>query len=186
MSLRSLDQLLSSLERQSPSLHQFQQLLRAWTQAVGAAIAAQTRPIAVERGTLYVATSSSAWAQELVFRRRKILQALNAALSEPLSDIRFSTAQWQEGQPERQADGSKQQMEAWLKHPSRLGFESPQEAPLALDNPTEAFKRWAEEVRSRRQTLPLCPQCQCPTPIGELQRWQVCGVCAARQWQAQQ
>ncbi|NEP50291.1 MAG: DUF721 domain-containing protein, partial [Moorea sp. SIO3C2] len=33
------------------------------------------------------------------------------------------------------------------------------------------------------QNLPLCPQCKCPTPPGELQRWDVCGLCAIKQWQ---
>jgi predicted nucleic acid-binding Zn ribbon protein len=31
--------------------------------------------------------------------------------------------------------------------------------------------------------LPRCPQCQCPTPPGELERWSVCAVCATQRWQ---
>jgi predicted nucleic acid-binding Zn ribbon protein len=39
-------------------------------------------------------------------------------------------------------------------------------------------------MRSRGQTLPLCPQCQSPTPPGELARWTVCGVCMTNLAQA--
>jgi predicted nucleic acid-binding Zn ribbon protein len=37
-------------------------------------------------------------------------------------------------------------------------------------------------MRSRSQQLPLCPHCQCPTPAGELERWQMCSICATKHW----
>ena len=40
----------------------------------------------------------------------------------------------------------------------------------------------ASMMRSRSRQLPLCPECQCPTPTGELHRWQVCSICAAKRW----
>ena len=202
MSLRSLRQLLGNPENQPPAIQQFQFLLRAWAEVVGPRVAAQARPISVDRGVLHVATASSAWAQDLVFKRRQLLQKLNLrlapSLTEPLSDIRFSPAQWQDAPTDRPALGSTQQAQVWAEHPSRLPPSSVAGEPAASDStdstsenspenraatPTEAFAEWAERVRSRSQSLPLCPECDCPTPAGELQRWQVCGVCAAKHWQ---
>lgn len=195
MSLRSLHQLLGNLHTQPPAIQQFQRLLQIWAEVVGDGVAAQTRPVSVERSVLYVATSSSAWAQDLVFKRRRLLQKLNARLSksglELLLDIRFSTAQWQDVPDDRPAPGSEQQAKAWAEHPSRVtaaesGAEVGDEnCPPPGETPIAAFEQWATQVRSRRQTLPLCPECQSPTPLGELQRWQVCGVCVAKQWQEQ-
>ena len=204
MSLRSLHQLLGNLQNQPPTIQQFQRLLQIWAEVVGSSVAAHARPVSMERGVLYVATASSAWAQDLVFKRRRLLQGLNAQLSgsgsgsefEPLLDIRFSTAQWQDVPVDRPAPGSEQQAKAWAEHPSHLTVDetaaqsgsevnsenSPQ--PLA-ETPIAAFDHWATQVRSLRQMLPLCPECQSPTPTGELQRWQVCGVCASKQWQQQ-
>jgi predicted nucleic acid-binding Zn ribbon protein len=217
MSLRSLRQLLGNPTHHPPAVQQFQHLVKLWAEVAGASVAAQSRPISIDRGVLYVATASSAWAQDLMFKRRRLLQQLNARLSdtssefcsEPLSDIRFSPAQWQDLPVDRPALGSTQQAQEWAEHPSRLPIApeaselgaAPQlvmdtpnpENPENLENlensepqvatPIAAFEQWATQVRSRSQTLPLCPKCDCPTPAGELQRWQVCGVCAAKQWQ---
>jgi len=49
----------------------------------------------MSRDVLYVATSSSTWAQDMKFKRRSILKKLNARPSSPLVDIQFSTTQWQ-------------------------------------------------------------------------------------------
>ena len=214
MALRSLHQLLGNPDNQPPAVQQFQHLLKVWAEVAGASVAAQARPLSVERGVLQVATASSAWAQDLAFKRRRLLQQLNSRLStvlpEPLTDIRFSPARWQETPVDRPALGSTQQAQSWAEHPSRLpadpGATDPvepvgaRETAMASGNlidsvnpenslaqlavtPIESFERWATQVRSRSQALPLCPKCQCPTPPGELQRWQVCGVCAAKQWQ---
>jgi predicted nucleic acid-binding Zn ribbon protein len=43
-----------------------------------------------------------------------------------------------------------------------------------------AFQKWADQIRWRSQGLPLCPQCRCPTPMGELQHWSVCALCAVK------
>jgi predicted nucleic acid-binding Zn ribbon protein len=214
MSLRSLRQLLGNPTHHPPAVQQFQRLVKLWAEVAGASVAAQSRPISIDRGVLYVATASSAWAQDLMFKRRRLLQQLNsrladsasAPLSEPLSDIRFSPAQWQDTPVDRPALGSTQQAQSWAEHPSRLPIvpqapapgsatqlvmdASNPENPENLENsepqvatPIAAFEQWATQIRSRSQTLPLCPECNCPTPVGELQRWQVCGVCAAKQWQ---
>jgi predicted nucleic acid-binding Zn ribbon protein len=186
MAFHSLNHVLGSLESQYKRQHQqqLQQVLGHWQAVVGAVVAAQTRPTSVQRGVLKVATSSSAWAQNLVFERQRILEKLNQVVPRSLTDIRFSTAQWVEI-PLATFPGEQEQRELWQSHPSRLPGEAmPHPAPAALpsDTPLLAFQNWAAVVRSRTKHLPLCPQCHSPTPIGELERWQLCSLCVAKRW----
>jgi predicted nucleic acid-binding Zn ribbon protein len=186
MSFKSFNNILGALENQPSweSVREFQRLLKSWPDVVGAAASSQTRPLGIQRGVLQVAASSSAWTQELTLRRSSILKKLNAVLGEQLTDIRFSTAQWQNKAPvDRQASV------LWEKHPSRVVEErsaTPVSQVLGGVSATAAFEQWAALVRSRSQHLPLCPACECPTPPGELQRWNVCSLCATRQWQDRQ
>lgn len=184
MPLRSLNHVLSGFESRfaTKEQKQFQRLQRGWIEIVGSVVAAQTKPIALQRGVLRVATSSAAWAQNLVFERQRILEKLNAQLGLSLIDIRFSNAQWQPSQTS--TPGEVMQAELWQGHPSRIGIAA--HALLAAppsDDPIDVFQRWANQMKSHRQHLPNCPNCHCPTPPGELDRWQVCSICAAKQWQ---
>lgn len=186
MAFHSLNHVLGSLESQYKQQHQqqLQQVLGHWHAVVGAVVAAQTRPISVQRGVLKVATSSSAWAQNLVFERQRILEKLNQVVPRSLTDIRFSTAQWAEI-PLATFPGEQEQRDLWRLHPSRLqAKEISQLNPVGLppDNPLIAFQNWAMIVRSRTQHLPHCPQCHSPTPIGELERWQICSLCVSKRW----
>ncbi len=187
MAFHSLNHVLDSLENQYKQQHQqqFQQVLGHWQNVVGAVVAAQTRPTSIQRGVLKVATSSSAWAQNLVFERQRILEKLNQVLPRSLTDIRFSTAQWA-AIPLATFPGEQAQRELWQSHPSRLqtNEKSQPSSSFALppNTPLAAFQNWAMVVRSRTNHLPRCPQCHSPAPIGELERWQVCSLCAAKQW----
>jgi predicted nucleic acid-binding Zn ribbon protein len=68
---------------------------RVWPQVVGPAIAAATRPVRVKNGVLLVQVKSSAWVQELNFRRRDILNRLASYLpSVHIRHIDFRTS-WQ-------------------------------------------------------------------------------------------
>lgn len=188
MPLKSLHQLLGSLgnQYQPHEQQQIQRLRQSWAEVVGPVVAAQTFPVSVQRGVLRVATSSSAWAQNLVFERQRILEKLNTQLFMNLTDIRFSTAQWQESQTASTAPGSEQQAQLWREHPSRLpeALRSPGTQPeREATDPVQVFQTWAKTMRSQMRHLPLCPSCQCPTPPGELDRWHVCALCAAKQWQ---
>ncbi|WP_017717141.1 DUF721 domain-containing protein [Kamptonema formosum] len=179
MGFESLNRALGSLGNQAQlqPLQEFQRLRSCWPDAVGPVVAAQTRLLSVERGVLKVAVSSSVWAQQLTFQRRLILAKLNACLAAPLADIRFSTAQWVLApQSDESVAGD---------HPSRLPH--PHQPPAAGSAPAPpdalaAFQRWAQGIQARGQSLPLCPQCDCPAPPGEIQRWGVCALCAAQQW----
>lgn len=183
MSFKSLNHVLGILQEQT--LQQpFQCLLKCWPEVVGAAVTAHTRPVSIQRDVLSVATSSAAWAQTLTFERQRILKKLNVHLSSPLVDIRFSTAQWQRSK-DSSIDAEQTTTILWREHPSCL-VDKPDVSNLSKllnsQNPNAAFQQWAKVMQARSHDLPLCPQCQCPTPLGELQRWSVCSICATKQW----
>lgn len=177
MSFKSLNHILVALENQAllDGLQMFRHLLACWSEVVGVQAASHTRPVSISRGVLWVATSSSSWASNLSFQRHRLLKKLNAQLPSPLVDIRFSTAQWQNNFCHNSVDA-----EVWEAHPSRIDAESlPSFSQTPeLKDPQAAFQHWADLVQERSQQLPLCPHCQCPTPIGELQRWGVCALCS--------
>lgn len=186
MAMRSLGHVLGKLEDRY-TLHeqkQFQKLLLAWTDVVGAIVAAQTRPTGMHHGVLRVATSSAAWSQNLVFERQRILEKLNLLVSLSLVDIRFSTAQWQQSKVASNTALTTREIEqVWQEHPSLLTA-TPVTSPLQPPaiTPEQSYQRWAARVRSRMQGLPICPQCKCPTPVKELERWTICAHCAVKQW----
>ncbi|HEY9837321.1 MAG TPA: DciA family protein [Vampirovibrionales bacterium] len=185
MAFNSLDHLLGALAAQTLGQQQreYQQLLEAWAIAVGPKINQYTRPLTVERGVLRVATSSAAWAQNLMFERRRILQRLNVGRSEVIADIRFSPKDWVKS--DMKCPDLADQEILWQDHPSRLA-ELSADAGIPkgseVKNAQGAFDRWAAGVQARSLGLPLCPHCGCPTPPGELARWEVCALCAPKQW----
>jgi predicted nucleic acid-binding Zn ribbon protein len=187
MSFNSLPEILEHLEKQAgwERHQQYRHLLQCWTAVVEPPVALQTRPLYIARQVLWVATSSSAWAQTLSLQRYFLLKKLNTLLREPLTDIRFSSAHWHDRLSDS-TDEKPGQMSPVEKHPSLVDETLPPSSTperLMEDNTLDAvFARWTEVVRSRSQSLPLCPQCQCPTPVGELERWTVCACCAAQLW----
>lgn len=179
MSLQSINDILGVLEQQAKQRQEpFALILQSWVEIVGAAASNHSRPLSIQRDVLRVATSSAAWAQNLTFSRQGLLLKLNTQLSISLSDIRFSTAGWQ-----KPKEVSKLQSRVSPgEHPSYLGnINSPHTVNHSSDrNAHQVFASWAKTMQERSQGLPLCPQCQCPTPPGELQRWQVCALCSAK------
>ncbi|NLC15352.1 MAG: DUF721 domain-containing protein [Firmicutes bacterium] len=66
----------------------------SWAEMVGE-IARNARPRRIDGDVLYVATASSAWAQELTLMRKSIIQRINAYLGgNYIKDIRFSEHLW--------------------------------------------------------------------------------------------
>ena len=49
------------------------------------------------------------------------------------------------------------------------------------ETPHESLQNWLEKVKMRSQILPLCPQCNSPTPQTELDRWHLCCHCMAQE-----
>ena len=179
MSLESLHRVLQEVKQsQWQQQQEFDQLVQAWSEIVGPVVAAQTKPVRItSKKVLQVATSSSVWAQNLAFERHRILQKLNVGLEEPVVDIRFSTGLWP--LPKRRRGGPTP-----MAPPLTAGTGGANDRATAVssspETPQEAFGRWSQAVRSQSQGRPLCPQCQCPSPVEELKRWSVCGLCASR------
>ncbi len=176
MALEPVNHVLGKLRKaQWKQQREFGKLQHAWAEVVGPAVAAQAQPTQINaQQVLFVATSSAVWAQNLAFERQRLLTKLNALLNKPLTDIRFSTSQWQARNPNR-SHSSK----SWT--PESLAMRS---GAMAVSKATEdhqdVFRRWSERVKAQSQTYPICPQCHCATPPAELKRWSVCCLCAVR------
>ncbi|MBP0003590.1 MAG: DUF721 domain-containing protein [Cyanobacteria bacterium SBC] len=180
MSFESIDRILQSLSGVSPSPEQRQldRIVHLWSEVAGENVARYSRPVRVLRNRLQVATVDPVWAQQLHFKRTRLVSALNARLSVPLVDIRFSPALWHR-RDETPEPAPKFELS---EHPStwtKTGL-APSSSPTPK-TPREAFDRWSKRLAKRTAGLPLCPQCHCPTPPGELERWSVCALCAATQ-----
>ncbi|MCU0527282.1 MAG: DUF721 domain-containing protein [Elainella sp. Prado103] len=185
MSFQSLPHLLNAISTQDSwrDRQRFQQLLASWSEVVGETVAAQTRPVGIQRQVLQVATSSAVWAQNLAFERHRILDKLNAKLPLHLKDIRFSTGQWQANFLPSGVENSSETVILWREHPSRIARNHlPRSHQSIARDPQTAFRNWARAVRLQSQQLPLCPVCHAPTPEGELIRWSACSLCAAQQF----
>ncbi|WP_414527732.1 DUF721 domain-containing protein [Nodularia chucula] len=179
MSLQSVNNILGILQQQAQwQQHPFQRLLELWPDVVGKVAAKHTRPLSIQRQVLQVATSSAAWAQNMTFSRTTLLLKLNQNLSEPLIDIRFSTKNWS-----AIPDYLQPKTITPEEHPSYLGDLTPAPSSVkpTINSVNTAFIAWTKTIQERSHHLPLCPQCQSPTPPGELQRWQVCCICAAKE-----
>lgn len=183
MALEGLNGLIKGLENQDSwqAQRQFRLVVQHWPKSVGFAVARQTRPVSIQRSTLYVATATAAWAQTLAYERLNILRKLNRHQRHPIKNIRFSTAQWAQIQRGQQGSSSSSQKDE--QHPSYVGIAAKAGAQVAPPHdPAEAFARWAQTVQRMQRSQVVCPRCQCRCPQGELDRWAVCALCAAKQW----
>ena len=83
-----------------------QRAVTRWPEVVGPQIAASTRAVAVRDGILFVATKSSTWAHELIFRKKAIMEALERELGRGvLTDIRFQARGFSDPVEPEEADG---------------------------------------------------------------------------------
>ncbi|CDN17193.1 Zn-ribbon-containing, possibly RNA-binding protein and truncated derivatives [Richelia intracellularis] len=182
MSWKSVNDVLDCLQIQTKLAAEepLQILLGSWSEIVGEAIAAHTQPISIQRGVLRVATPSAAWAQNLTFERQQLLVKINSVLTASVRDVRFATAGWQRPQISQ----TRELNDSPRDHPTYIGIvdiaNSDRQGKITVN---DAFANWREKIRQRSQNLPLCPQCQCPTPPGEIERWQVCSLCVAKKFQ---
>ncbi len=188
MALEGLEGVIKGLESQASwqAQRNFRQILQHWPKAVGFAVARKTRPISIQRGTLYVATATAAWAQTLAYERLHILSKLNRHQNQPLKGIRFSSAQWAQALPDPKPASA-----IAAQHPSYIGEALNLENLAGLkptasspQTPNEAFQRWASIMQKIQSTQATCPQCRCRCPQGELDRWAICALCATKQWQS--
>lgn len=79
------------------------QALRRWPEVVGESLAQKSWPDRYERGTVYVAVTGSAWAQELRMQRELILERLGSMLRDRglFAEVRFGVREL----PDRDAVG---------------------------------------------------------------------------------
>ena len=70
------------------------ELLSLWPQVVDERAGKNTEPVKIKNRTLYVAAASPAWAQELSFLKREIINKFNLMAGEDvIADIRFKSAE---------------------------------------------------------------------------------------------
>lgn len=182
--LTSLDHLLKVLEQQ-PHWDEYRRYItvcQLWETVVSDKVALHSKPLFIQNNILWVGTSSAAWAQQLSFQGHSLVKKLNNQLSSsPLLKIRFSAAQWSSSQSHPQQLSQNAPI-SFFAYPDPM--ETSQKNPLPpLNNPEEAFKRWNQGVQQYLKSLPLCPQCHCPTPSVELDRWSQCYLCVTQHWQ---
>ncbi len=177
MSFHSVNHVIHQIKQHQWHEHQaFQRLLEEWKDLVGPAVAAQTEPTRItQQRVLQVAASSGVWAHNLSFERQNLLRKINQRFQLDLKDIFFASSQW--GQSSLNAyvpDRAETPSSAYEASPTPPKRDRPKDAQ-------DAFNRWAQTIQMRSRTLPSCPQCQCPTPPLELDRWGMCSLCCARE-----
>ncbi|MCC5899284.1 MAG: DUF721 domain-containing protein [Phormidium sp. BM_Day4_Bin.17] len=190
MSFESLNQILRSIPGPvvAPEQGQLEQLLALWPSIVGQKAARFSRPTRLSQGILQVATANAVWAQHLTFQRRQVLKRLNAQLNEPLEDIRLSPRLWhQETQtpdpnPEYQLSDHPS---VWNDPTKTSSAPAGRETASPSASPQLAFEALLRKLAARTHDSSICPVCHCPTPIGELDRWSVCAVCAVSSLESQ-
>ncbi len=189
MPLDSIHQLIQQFEQQPRwrSRRQFRILQENWSHIVGAAVACHARPVRLERQVLYVAVANPMWGQTLTLERSHLLEKLQHQFQVELRDIRFASGDWYR-RAGKTADNAAVSQPAlvlpdWLRHhPSFEPAAVPKASPPDSTTPLESFQRWASLNRQLAQRQPLCPSCRCPCPDGELRRWSVCCICAAKKF----
>ncbi|PSN16745.1 DUF721 domain-containing protein [filamentous cyanobacterium CCT1] len=186
MPLDSIHAVIRQLEQQPRwrSRGLFRQVLNQWAAVVGEGVARQAAPVRLDQDVLHVAVVNPMWAQTLTLERLRILAKLNDRLNLNLSDIRFSSGDWyrqnKSGKITAAPASSAAELPEWLRqHPSY----EPRAIPRSLQRPQtpeESFERWAGMTQQLAAQQPLCPQCQCHCPTGELKRWGRCSICAIK------
>jgi predicted nucleic acid-binding Zn ribbon protein len=195
----SVEQILSQLETQ-PGWEKFRehrQILKCWSRVVNQKTAQHTRPLYINRQILYVATSSSARAQELAFQRSTLLKRLNqqselAELATEIKDIRFSSSQWHQesNSPHSQASFFTISDRQKIKTASASLIDPKQDnTPQNRDNhlssqeqAKKAAQRWLKSIEQKLITTATCLKCNSIISQAELNRWNLCHHCAAQKW----
>jgi len=204
MDLNALSSLIVAMRPsfRSPEQQQLDTITKVWMIAVGESIAVQTRPIRYERHSLTIAVRQGIWAQQLTAQTHQILQRLRPQLPPALTikTLRFRVApQFYRDLSQTPKLVTSQTPIPPAPHPSHWPIEPlDQGAPHSL-NPHPKVKpevesetgntlhqvvdRWRLRLDQRSPNLEICPRCHCPTPPAELDRWQMCALCATTLFQ---
>jgi predicted nucleic acid-binding Zn ribbon protein len=196
----SLDKILNQLEQQPgwEKFREYRQLLTCWQNVVSPSNAQHTRPLYIERQVLWVATSSAARAQELSFQRYSLLKKLNQQLSFVLKDIRFSSSHWYQATEKNYTHPTLFKISNQQK--SKINLSKSQLEAEKLENNSEklpqvtspsitpsvkakaAAQHFLHTVQQNSTAFSSCPNCDAPTPIKEIERWNLCHHCVAQKW----
>lgn len=181
MFFNSLDRILGRVIQQPEwdNYRAYYQVIECWHQVVNQQASKNTRPLGIERATLFVATSSAVWAQELALQRYSLMKKLNSRLDYKLKDIRFSSARWQNKAKTKIVEVPLQEVN--LKKIGSQKIANEKEIKPKIDA-NDAIQNWLKNIEQRSQTCVPCPQCQSLTPQAELKRWQICRHCIAQKW----
>lgn len=176
MSFESLHRVIHHLKHTNWKEQQaFQKLLAEWSEIVGPSVSAQTEPLKItSKRVLQVATSSGVWAHNLSFERQALLGKINQRFNFGLTDIFFTTSQWGS-----RPKGAFMPDRAEEHNLSRIRTRLQPTKPRP-ENSQAAFEQWADAIQKQSHRLNICPQCECPTPQAELDRWDMCCLCGAR------
>lgn len=182
MFLNPLDRILKRVIQQPEwdKYREYYQIVNCWQQVVNKQVFKHTRPLYVDRQTLYVATSSAVWAQELALQRYSLIKKLNARLDFTIKDIRFSPARW-ENKPKKEVIEVPLQEVDLKKLRAEKARKNLEQTETKTDANT-AIQSWLENIKKSSQNSATCPQCQSVTFQTEIERWQMCRYCIARQW----
>ena len=199
VSFSSIEQVLAQIQQQPgwEQYLQYYQVVQCWQKTVNKTTSQYTRLLYIKKEVLWVATSSSARAQELTFQRYSLLKKLNSQLPFSLKDIRFSTSQWNDKIKPNQQQYDSGIVNKNKKYETNLNSQvnikrSPVEKAKnvnskslisqAKEDPQAVIQRWIELAKVRSNSLESCPQCASPTPEVELKRWNLCHHCIAKKW----
>jgi predicted nucleic acid-binding Zn ribbon protein len=187
----SVEKILAQLETQPgwEKLREHRQLLQSWEQVVNQQTAQHTRPLYINRQILYIATSSSARAQELSFQRHTLLKRLNQQLTTKIQDLHFSSSQWHQQNPEQDTQAL---FTISDRHQTKISPDLlviPKENERVKDNhlspqdrAKNAAQRWLKTIEHRSKVTLACPKCNSLISQAELSRWNLCHHCVAQKW----
>jgi predicted nucleic acid-binding Zn ribbon protein len=202
----SVEQILNQLETQ-PGWEKFRehrQLLKSWSQVVNQQTAQHTRPLYINRQILYVATSSSARAQELAFQRYTLLKRLNQQqqlileIKDEIKDIRFSSSGWHQSTYSQDPQAtlftiSDRQKTKIISDPA-VALKPENKAAKTgnslnylsdSEQAKSAAQRWLKSMEQKLETTLTCPKCNSVISQAELNRWNLCHHCVAQKWSAE-
>ncbi|BAQ64534.1 DUF721 domain-containing protein [Geminocystis sp. NIES-3709] len=179
MTLYSIDKLLNVIlsQPQWEKQRKFHELTKCWYQVVNHKVAQHARPVSFSNEVLYIATISSAWAQDLNLQRRSLIVKINRRMDSPIEDLdlHFASVKWYQNKTisvDREDDSN--------EHPSIIISDSLLNL-LPPDNPEEALQKWFNTIKKRANQFTICPLCNTHCPEGELKRWGFCAMCFQKQ-----
>ena len=131
-------------------------LFELWPEAVGPAIAAQSRPDAMRGGIMFVQTTSSVWVQQLHFMKNEIRNKINELSGKTwVRDIRFGVGYVPRHQTIKDEPGPAHGKSALTNRDKKMIARCTND--LTDPELSEILKRVMEKEITRRRTLEAKP-----------------------------